>query len=110
LRVDLGQTIVDPLSAASGQDVTFRQDVTASADATVLIDFELYDSQGHRVWQIWHDNQPVHPNATVTDAAVMTVPDSLPPGEYTFKTGIFSPGWGTTYAWNDSGGTLTISE
>ncbi len=83
LRVDLGQTIVDPLSAASGQDVTFRQDVTASADATVLIDFELYDSQGHKVWQIWHDNQPVHPSATVTDAAVMTVPDTLPPGALT---------------------------
>jgi len=110
LRVDLGQAIVDPLSAASGQDVTFRQDVSVSTDATLLIDFELYDSQGQKVWQIWHDNQPVHPGAILTDAAVMTVPDTLPPGEYTFKSGIFSAGWGTSYAWNDQGGTLVIED
>ena len=102
--------MVDPLTAASGQDVTFRQDVSASADANLLIAFELYDSQGQKVWQIWHDNQPIHPGAILTDAAVMTVPDTLPLGEYTFKSGIFSPGWGTSYAWNDQGGTLTIGE
>jgi hypothetical protein len=110
LRVDLGQAVVDPLSAATGEDVTFLQDVSVSTEATLLIDFELYDSQGHKVWQTWHDNQPIHPGAILTDAAVMTVPDTLPPGEYTFKSGIFSAGWGKSYAWNDSGGTLTIGE
>jgi hypothetical protein len=110
LRVELGQAIVDPLSAAAGQDVTFRLDVSVSTDASLLIDFELYDSQGQKVWQTWHDNQPVHPGAILTDAAVMTVPDTLPPGQYTFKSGIFSAGWGTSYAWNNDSGTLTIGE
>jgi hypothetical protein len=110
LRVDLGQAIVDPLSASTGQDVTFRQDISVSTDATVLIDFELYDSQGQKVWQTWHDNQSIHPGAILTDAAVMTVPDTLPPGQYTFVSGVFAAGWGTDYAWNDHGGTLTIGE
>jgi len=110
LRVDLGEATVDPLDASTGQDVTFRQDVSVSTDATLLIDFELYDSQGQKVWQTWHDDQPLHPGAILTDAAVMTVPDTLPPGQYTFKSGIFSTGWGTNYAWNDSGGVLTIGD
>jgi hypothetical protein len=110
LRVDLGQAIVDPLSASTGQDVTFRQDISVSAEASVLVDFELYDGQGQKVWQTWHDNQPIHPGALFTDAAVMTVPDTLPPGQYTFAAGVFSTGWGSVYAWNDHAGTLTVGE
>jgi len=108
LRVDLSQAIVDPGMASSGQDVTFQQDVSVNMDAIVLIDFELWDSQGQKVWQVWHDNQRVQPGAPLTDLAVMTVPDSLPPGEYTLISGVFSAGWGIDYAWNDHAGTLTI--
>jgi len=110
LRVDLGEATVDPLDASTGQDVTFRQDVSVSTDATLLIDFELYDSQGQKVWQTWHDDQSLHPGAILSDAAVMTVPDTLPPGQYTFKSGIFPAGWGTNYAWNDHGGAWAIGE
>jgi hypothetical protein len=110
LRVDLGQVIIDPLTATVGQEVVFRQDVTANTDAMVLIDFELWDSQNQKVWQTWHDNQPIAGGTMVSDAAVMTVPDDLPPGEYRFVSGVFSAGWGTMYAWNANAGFLTITE
>jgi hypothetical protein len=88
----------------------FRQDITVSTDATLLVDFELWDSQSQKVWQIWHDNQPIQPGAILTDAAVMTVPDDLPPGQYTFVSGVFSAGWGTMYAWNGNAGSLIVIE
>jgi hypothetical protein len=110
LVVDLGQTIVDPVSASVGQDVTIRQDVSVSTDATLLVDFELWDAQGHKVWQIWHDNQPIHAGVILTDAAVFTVPDGLLPGEYTLVSGVFSAGWGTQFAWNDHAGRLTVGD
>jgi hypothetical protein len=110
LRVELGQAIVDPGTASMGQDVTFRQDVRVTTDATLLIDFELWDSQGQKVWQIWHDNQSLHPGGVQTDTAVLTIPESLPAGQYTFVAGVFSAGWGIEYAWNSTAGVLTIGE
>jgi hypothetical protein len=44
----------------------------------------------------------------LSDAAVMTMPDTLPPGQYTLVSGVFSAGWGTAYAWNDRAATLMI--
>jgi hypothetical protein len=110
LRVELGQATVDPATVSVGQDVTFRQDVRVTTDATLLIDFELWDSQGQKVWQIWHDNQSLHRGDVMTDTAVLTMPDSLPPGQYTFVAGVFSAGWGIEYAWNQAAGFLTVSE
>jgi hypothetical protein len=110
LRVDLGQAIIDPGTASAGDDVTFRQDITVNTDATLLVDFELWDSENQKVWQIWHDNQPLRPGTILTDAAVMTIPDDLPAGRYTFVTGVFSAGWGTMFAWNANAGSLMVAE
>jgi hypothetical protein len=110
LSVSLGAAGADPSDAANGQDVTLRQDLTPSADAALLVDFELYDNEGRKVWQTWHDNTPFPGGAVTSDFAVFTIPDSLPPGQYTFKTGVFSTGWGTLYAWNDNAGTLTVDD
>jgi hypothetical protein len=30
-----------------------------TAEATLLVDFELYDDQGQKVWQVWHADQGV---------------------------------------------------
>jgi len=90
--------------------VTFRQDLTVTTDVMLLIDFELWDTRGNKVWQVWHDNQPLQPGTIFTDAAVFTVPDSLPPGQYVFVSGVFSAGWGLEYAWSPNAGFLTITE
>ncbi len=108
LLVILGTAAVDPGDAAAGQQITLRQDFTPSANATILVDFELYDSGGQKVWQAFHDNVSVPGGANFSDTATLSV--NLPPGEYAFKAGIFSAGWGTVYAWNDNAGTLSVNE
>ena len=110
LQVTLGGSAIEPGDAVIGQEVALRQDFTPSSNAVVLVDFELYDSQGQRVWATAHDNVSVAAGASFTETTVLTVPDSLPPGQYAFKSGVFSAGWGTVYAWNDHAGILTIVE
>ncbi len=82
--------------------------LTASCQASALIDFEVYDAVGQRAWQTWQDN------ASLTGAAQMfsaswTVPSAAGAGAYTLKVGVFSPRWGTLYAWDGSAATLTVS-
>jgi hypothetical protein len=108
LEVTLGGSAIEPGEAASGQEVAFRQAFTPSTDAVVLVDFELYDGQGQRVWASAHDDVSVSSGAENSETATLTVPDSLPPGPYAFKSGVFSAGWGKLYAWNDNAGTLSI--
>jgi hypothetical protein len=107
-NVTLGGAGVDPGSASVGNDVSFHQDLSATADGSVLIDFELYDASGTKVWQSFDDNVSVAAGQATTRSTTFTVPDSLPAGAYQFKSGVFSAGWGTLYAWNDQAGVLTI--
>ena len=107
LQVTLGGAGLDSDTATAGQDVSIHQDFSVNADATVLVDYELYNASGDKVWQLAHDNVALQAGQA-SDTAVFTVPDSLGPGVYTFKSGVFSAGWGTLYAWNDQVGTLTV--
>jgi hypothetical protein len=107
LQVTLGAAGIDADTASSGQDVLVHQDISLNTNVTVLVDFELYNAAGDKVWQVAHDNMALSEGQS-TDTAVFTVPDSLAPGAYVFKSGVFSAGWGTLYAWNDQAGTLTV--
>ncbi|HEV7663935.1 MAG TPA: hypothetical protein VGQ62_10410 [Chloroflexota bacterium] len=108
VHVELMGAGVDPGDGIGGQEIVFHQELTVSTDANVLVDFELYDNRGQRVWQVWHDNLQFQGGAVSSDIAVFTIPDSLPAGQYTLKAGVFSAGWGTQYAWNDNAGKLTV--
>jgi hypothetical protein len=88
--------------------VTINQEVRTSRDATLLVDFEIFDSNGNRVWQDALDNQPVSASATGSFTATYTVPANLPPGTYSVKTGLFSPGWGNMYSWSDMAGSFVV--
>ena len=50
-----------------------------------------------------------YPNFARWDSAFLSIPDTLAPGSYAFKTGVFAPDWSSMYVWNDQAGTLTIS-
>ncbi len=108
LSIALGASACDPTFAPPGQDVYVLQSFTASRDAVVLVDFELYDAQGTQVWQAWHASYEVFAAETATSSASFRVPNDLAAGDYTFKVGVFSTDWTTLYAWNDNAGVLTV--
>jgi hypothetical protein len=101
---------VSPTYTGPGQVVTFNQDISSSRDTTVMVDFEVYDPNGQKVAQTTLDSQPVSADGVASFSANLTLPTTLAPGQYTLKTGAFSPGGGTRYAWSDSAGMFVVSD
>jgi hypothetical protein len=80
-----------------------------SATATsTLIDVEVYNAAGSRVFQQVWDNQSFTAGQTRTFTASYAVPSNAGTGTYTVMVGEFSPGWGTVYAWNGGAGTFSV--
>jgi hypothetical protein len=99
---------VSPTYTLPGQQITINQDVASSTDASVLLDFEIYNAQGQKVAQTALDNQLIPAHVLASFSATITLPATLPAGTYTAKTGAFSPGWGSMYAWSDTAGTFVV--
>lgn len=53
------------------------------------------------------DNQTIGTAAKLSSAS-WKVPSNAAKGTYVVKVGVFSPGWGTMYAWNDRAVTFTV--
>jgi hypothetical protein len=100
---------VSPTYAEPGQSVIFNQDVSSAHDTSVLINFEVYDSQGQMISQMALDNQSLAGQEQASFTTTFTLPASLPPGVYTVKTGAYPPGGGTLYAWNDLAGEFRVA-
>jgi hypothetical protein len=109
LEVKLGASGVEPSSASPGQEVAIWQELVSTIDANLLVDFELYDAQGQKVWQTWNDGQALSGGSAFVGRAAFTI-DGLAPGDYVFKVGVFAAGWGTLFAWNDQAGALRIED
>lgn len=93
----------------AGSSTSIRAYVTASATTRVLVDIEVYDANGKRVYQRWYDNQSLSADYQKTFRTSWRTPRSLPAGTYTVKIGIFSPGWQELLEWNDRAATFTVS-
>ncbi len=108
ITADLLANWVSPVYVQPGQQVTISQDARSSRDASVLVDFEIFDSNGQRVWQNALDNQSLSGGAVGSFTSTYTVPADLPPGNYSVKTGLFTPGWGSMYSWSDMAGSFVV--
>jgi hypothetical protein len=91
-----------PVSSAPGQTVTITTSVTSSQAASVLVDVEVYDPASNKVFQQAFDNQSFTPGQQRTFSSSWQVGSTAAAGNYTIDIGVFSPGWGTLYAWNGS--------
>jgi hypothetical protein len=80
--------------------------VTASGAATTLVDVEIYDAGGAKVHQRFFDNQTFSAGVK-RDFTVAWTPARA--GTYKVKIGVFKPGWGVVYAWNDAAATIAVA-
>ncbi len=99
---------VSPTYVSPGQAVTFHQDALSTSDTIVLVDFEVYNESGDKIWQTALDNQVLSVDGVVPFSTTLVVPATLLEGRYIVKTGLFAPGWGTQYVWNDRASTFVV--
>ena len=97
-----------PKSVVAGSQATFVAIVT-SPGQTVLVDLEVYDPAGVKAFQQAWDNQAFNMNQQRKFRTTWSVPATARIGTYTLKIGVFSPGWGQLYQWNDNAGTFTVT-
>jgi hypothetical protein len=95
-------------SVARGSAITLSARVSANVAASALVDLEVYNSSGQKVYQTYWDNQSFTAGVTRTFSTRWTVARTLPRGTYTVKIGIFAPGWAGMYTWNDAATTFTV--
>jgi hypothetical protein len=106
-QISFGTAGASPTRVAPGKRVTLSATLTASCRAQALIDFEIYDGSGQKVFQTSVDDQALTGKAQ-TFTAAWDVPTGQASGTYTLKLGVFAAGWGALYNWDDDAAHLSI--
>ena len=99
---------VSPATVTPGGSVTITSAVTSGTAGAYLVDVEVSDPTGARVHQQWWDNQAFAAGEARSYASTWTAPVGAAAGAYTVTMGVFSPGWGTLYHWNDAAVSFTV--
>jgi hypothetical protein len=99
----------NPTTVARGATTTITVVVKSASATKLLVDLEVYSSSGQKVFQQAWDNQSFTAGQQRTYSAAWTVSTSAATGTYSIKVGLFSPGWGTLYNWNNSAGQISVS-
>ena len=99
---------VSAASVTRGSSVTVTAKVRSSASTTALIDVEVYDPAGRKVFQKFYDNRTFVANTTQAFSPSWTVPTTAAVGTYTVKIGVFKTGWGKLFSWNNGAATFAV--
>lgn len=96
-------------SIVAGNTTTAQIVVRAPSRLSALVDLEVNDARGGRVWQSFQDQQVLddQPRTFTFDWAT---PANLAPGTYTIKVGVTEPNWGRLYTWVDNAASVTITQ
>jgi hypothetical protein len=109
LRLSLRSTAqVGARRAVTGQRQPIDVKVTATVAARALVESEVYDPTGQRVFQQTYEDQSFRPGETKVYSTVWTVPEAAAPGTYVVKVGVFAPDRSTRFDLNDAAATFTV--
>lgn len=100
---------VNPTSVAAGGNETITASVTANKNTSALVDIEVYDSVGNKVFQNFFDNQSLVANTAKSFPTTWTVPSTQSAGSYTVKIGIFGVGFNGLLSWNDNATSFMVT-
>ncbi len=109
LAFTFNQTTANALSAAPGATETFTATITANHTvANELVDFEVYNGAGAKVWQAWRSPLSFKAGVPRAVTASWLIPRTQAPGAYTLKLAVFTSTW-SFQAWNNAALAFTVS-
>lgn len=86
-----------PAQPNINQTVTITEKVTTSTNVSnQLVDIEIYNQAGNRIFQKYYSNQNLSPSGTTYTFTWTPTTNET----FTLKTGIFKNDWSTLYYWN----------
>lgn len=99
---------VTPDSGAPGTKFTLNSSVKASTTSSALVDMEVYDASGNKIFQQYASNQNFTAGQTSSFSFNWSSPSSQALGQYTLSVGVFSNDWQTSYLWSGNAGSFAI--
>jgi len=100
---------VTPASAAPGTTFALNASIKATAAATVLVDFEVYDAAGNRVYQQVVNNQTFAANETKNISVNWATASNQAQGQYNLSIGVFKSDWSSNYTWSSIAASFAIA-
>jgi hypothetical protein len=82
--------------------------VSSQAASNVLVDIEIYDPAGNKVFQRWFENQSFQRGQTREFPVAWNVPNHTERTSYMVKIGVFTPGWSAVRSWQDQAAQFTV--
>ncbi len=101
--------VAQPSTIKKGKTEQLKVTVRSSLRTSALVDIEVYGPDGTRVYQTYTDNVSFSANTARSFQANWIVPSSSAIGTFSVKVGIFSPGWGTMYSWNNQAASFVVT-
>ena len=102
---------VSSTSAKMGDTVVLSATITSDmGPVDIVVDLELYDSNGKKIFQWFKENERVEAQKSQTWTANWIVPTTnIAVGTtFTFSIGVFKPNWIGQYVWKSNVATVTI--
>ena len=99
-----------PTALSKGQTVRLDALVQSSAAAgNMIVDLEVYNAAGAKVGQTFYQGQNFAAGQSLQYAWMYQLPTTAATGKYTFKVGVFTPGWTSFVYWNNAAATFALS-
>jgi hypothetical protein len=92
----------------AGDKITIDVKVTATVGSNALVAIQAFHSSGDEAFKREQDNESFRAGETKIYTITWPVPPDAKSGDYVVKVGVFTPGWGRQYDWNDAATTFTV--
>ncbi len=99
-----------PGQLAPGATVHIVGTSVSASPLTALIDVEVYNPAGMRVFQQAYDDQVLAAGQEHSYPVSLPLAVDAARGTYTVKIGVFEPGWASMYAWNSAAARFSVRE
>ena len=100
---------VNPASAVQGQSVAITANVTSATASTIVVDVEVHDPAGNKVFQRYYETESFAAGQTKVYPVSWPILASDEPGPYTVQIGVFTPGWVSELSWNNNAAQISVT-
>jgi hypothetical protein len=101
--------VTSPTAVGRGQLITITATVASSTTRKALVDVEIYNGSGTKVFQSAWDAQSFTPGAARNFATSWTVPTNEALTAHSVRIGVFGSGWGQLYHWNANAASFAVT-